>query len=415
MQRVFVSETQYDRRVEGWELATIAFVLLAFAAVARRLESSVVTSAIFFTSAGLLAGPVFGAHRPAHRSRARQAAGRGDADPRPLRRRVADLAPRPAQRVRGPAALARDRAAADDPGRHARRRRRPPGRQPGRGTRALDHARLHRRGARSSGRDRRADSVTDPARPQRRERPERRDLRPTLLHRAGPRRGRGRGDDGARRGAARAGGDRLRPRRGSRSRRPRCARAPICDASRPRGAALVPDPDRGHGRPLRGDRHRARRQHLHRRVHRRVRVRRHPPQQRRRRVISSGRGRRGAQRGHVHRLRRGDSRPRPRRPGLGGRRLRGAQPDGGADGAGRALAAGNRCPAADARLRRVVRPARPRHDRLRGDHDRRVIAPTRADDAARRGRDDRHLGLCARPQLAPAHGSLRPLVRVRQA
>ena len=46
--------------MEGWELATIAFVLLVFAAVARRLESSVVTSAIFFTSAGLLAGPVLG-------------------------------------------------------------------------------------------------------------------------------------------------------------------------------------------------------------------------------------------------------------------------------------------------------------------------------------------------------------------
>src|SRR6187397_1176372 len=46
--------------MEGWELATIAFVLLVFSAVARRLESSVVTAAIFFTSAGLLAGPVLG-------------------------------------------------------------------------------------------------------------------------------------------------------------------------------------------------------------------------------------------------------------------------------------------------------------------------------------------------------------------
>jgi sodium/hydrogen antiporter len=46
--------------VEGWELATIAFLLLAFSAVSRRLESSVVTAAIFFTSTGLLAGPVFG-------------------------------------------------------------------------------------------------------------------------------------------------------------------------------------------------------------------------------------------------------------------------------------------------------------------------------------------------------------------
>ncbi len=46
--------------MEGWELATIAFVLLAFSVVSRRLESSVVTPAIFFTSAGLLAGPVLG-------------------------------------------------------------------------------------------------------------------------------------------------------------------------------------------------------------------------------------------------------------------------------------------------------------------------------------------------------------------
>jgi hypothetical protein len=35
-------------------------VLLAFSAVSRRLERSVVTAAIFFTSAGLLAGPVLG-------------------------------------------------------------------------------------------------------------------------------------------------------------------------------------------------------------------------------------------------------------------------------------------------------------------------------------------------------------------
>jgi sodium/hydrogen antiporter len=46
--------------VDGWGLATIAFLLLAFSAVSRRLERSVVTAAIFFTSAGLLAGPVLG-------------------------------------------------------------------------------------------------------------------------------------------------------------------------------------------------------------------------------------------------------------------------------------------------------------------------------------------------------------------
>jgi hypothetical protein len=33
----------------AWELAAIAFVLLAFSAVSRRFERSVVTAAIFFT------------------------------------------------------------------------------------------------------------------------------------------------------------------------------------------------------------------------------------------------------------------------------------------------------------------------------------------------------------------------------
>jgi sodium/hydrogen antiporter len=43
-----------------WELATIAFLLLAFSAVSGRLGRSLVTPAIFFVSAGLLAGPVLG-------------------------------------------------------------------------------------------------------------------------------------------------------------------------------------------------------------------------------------------------------------------------------------------------------------------------------------------------------------------
>jgi len=44
----------------GWELATLAALLLGFAAVSRRLEGSVVTAAIFFTTGGLVAGPVLG-------------------------------------------------------------------------------------------------------------------------------------------------------------------------------------------------------------------------------------------------------------------------------------------------------------------------------------------------------------------
>ena len=43
-----------------WTIATIAFLLLAHAAISGRIAQSVVTPAIFFTSAGLLAGPVLG-------------------------------------------------------------------------------------------------------------------------------------------------------------------------------------------------------------------------------------------------------------------------------------------------------------------------------------------------------------------
>ena len=44
----------------AWTVATIALLLLAFSAVSGWIERSVVTPAIFFTSAGLLAGPVLG-------------------------------------------------------------------------------------------------------------------------------------------------------------------------------------------------------------------------------------------------------------------------------------------------------------------------------------------------------------------
>jgi hypothetical protein len=41
----------------AWALATIAFLVLSFAAASGRLERSLITPAIFFTSAGLIAGP----------------------------------------------------------------------------------------------------------------------------------------------------------------------------------------------------------------------------------------------------------------------------------------------------------------------------------------------------------------------
>ncbi len=43
-----------------WALATIAFLVLTFAAASSRLERSLITPAIFFTSAGLVAGPGLG-------------------------------------------------------------------------------------------------------------------------------------------------------------------------------------------------------------------------------------------------------------------------------------------------------------------------------------------------------------------
>src|SRR3954454_136227 len=43
-----------------WALATIAGVVLAYAAFSRRLQGLSVSSAMFFTTAGLLAGPVLG-------------------------------------------------------------------------------------------------------------------------------------------------------------------------------------------------------------------------------------------------------------------------------------------------------------------------------------------------------------------
>ena len=43
-----------------WALATIAALLIGYATVSRRLERLNVSGAMFFTSAGLLVGPVLG-------------------------------------------------------------------------------------------------------------------------------------------------------------------------------------------------------------------------------------------------------------------------------------------------------------------------------------------------------------------
>lgn len=43
-----------------WTIASISFLVLAYAAAARRFEQSLVTSAIFFTTTGLVAGSGLG-------------------------------------------------------------------------------------------------------------------------------------------------------------------------------------------------------------------------------------------------------------------------------------------------------------------------------------------------------------------
>ena len=80
--------------------------------------------------------------------------------------------------------------------------------------------------------------------------------------------------DGAWCGAPRAGGDRLRPRRRRGGRHPRRTRAPA-HASAAGGGALAADPDGGYRSSGGSDRDRPRRQHVHRRLHRGVPVRRH--------------------------------------------------------------------------------------------------------------------------------------------
>ena len=179
------------------------------------------------------------------------------------------------------------------------------------GVRARDRARLHRRRARPGGRLRRAHPVTDPAGPQRRERAQRRALRPALLHRDRGRRDRRRHVVGARRTTTSCSS---RSATGSSAASPAGVARGARAALRRRAVGLI-EPHwlqiltRRLGAARRRHRERARRQHLHRRVHRRLPVRRAAPRRRRRGHLPRRRGRRALQRGHLHRLRRGHPRP----------------------------------------------------------------------------------------------------------
>ncbi len=46
--------------MDDWALATVAAIVLVFAAASGRLQRSHVSAAMFFVTAGLLAGPVLG-------------------------------------------------------------------------------------------------------------------------------------------------------------------------------------------------------------------------------------------------------------------------------------------------------------------------------------------------------------------
>ena len=76
---------------------------------------------------------------------------------------------------------------------------------------------------------------------------------------------------------------------------------------------------------------------------------------------------------------------------------------------------GTHAAGADARLPRLVRPPRPRIDRVRRDRRRGVKPSPRAPDRARDLPDRGTLRLRPRPQRRPARGQIRPLVRAAPA
>ena len=261
--------------MEGWQLATISLAPWGFSAVARRL---IVRSSQRSSSRRPACGcSVLGLIDLHLRGEARQAAGRGDAHARPLRQRVANRFGL-TEGVRRPFAAAFDRTAATDrggmlaglavlpgvslvealvlsimlapaPTRHSARR-------------SVTTSAFPRQSGKAS--TLRAASTTESA--------------SRLLHRAGHRRGRGRRVYRARRVAPRARGLRY---------------GLVGSCCRDRGATLRFATRRAfverHWLQIltvataalaAGSRPR-RRQHLHRRVHRWIRLRRDPPLQRR--------------------------------------------------------------------------------------------------------------------------------------
>ena len=275
------------------------------------------------------------ARRAERERRDGQAAGRVDACGRALRRRGPD---RPARALEGEAGSgppARDRAAAD----HRRRLRRRPARARLAGLAGGAAARRRPcadgRCARSGGGHAAEPALAHPAGAQRRERAQRRDLRPDLHGRAGGCLDRGGPDHRVARRPAAGRADRLRraprhrrrrgrrggrrPRRAARARRPRLA----ADRARRGGGARVHGGGRG------------RRVGLHRRLRRGHGLRRDQAPGRRRGRVPDRAARRHPRGGDLHRLRRCPARAQPRRRQLGRGGVRAAQPDGRPHASGR--------------------------------------------------------------------------------
>src|SRR3954468_14448013 len=97
-----------------WALATIAALLMGYATVSRRLKRLNVSGAMFFTTAGLLVGPVLGLLELQVHGEQVKLLAEISADAGAVRRRVADLVACAAPRVRGAAAAAGNRPAAHD-------------------------------------------------------------------------------------------------------------------------------------------------------------------------------------------------------------------------------------------------------------------------------------------------------------
>ena len=260
-----------------WGLAGIALLLIGYAGVSGRLASTPVTQAMVFVALGLLVG-----NRVLHLVEADTANQyvRLLAEATLALVLFTDAVRVNRHRLRRealvPARLLGLGPAAHDRGRHrgragAVRRARPvDGGRPG------HHAGPDRRRPGAAGDQQPAPALAHPPGPERRERPERRRLRPAADHLPHRRRGRG-GRRGPGAGAGGPGADRLRGRRRGRGRRPRRPGPARPGGQGLDGGDLDPDQHAGDAAARLRDRRRAGGQRVHRRLRRRDHLRRRRP------------------------------------------------------------------------------------------------------------------------------------------